>query len=36
MDNIMVIAGELILVLDKGEIMLRPADTLFIRGHVHG
>ena len=35
-DNIILMSGELALVLETGEVTMRPGDVLVIRGHVHG
>lgn len=35
-DNIVILAGQLTLVLEDGDVVLGPGDVLITRGHVHG
>lgn len=36
LDLMVVLAGEVVSVLETGEVVLRTGDTMTIRGHVHG
>jgi quercetin dioxygenase-like cupin family protein len=35
-DHLVLLAGELTLVLDRSDVVLRAGDTMICRGHVHG